>query len=291
MGDPRHDGRHAAPRVPRAHLLGGGVQALGGRSRFGLCLLGYIGKCSAPCVKRIGEEDHRALAEDFCDFMAGQTSQVRQPPRGGDEAGGAGGRVRAGGQAPRRPAGAGTRHREAGRGARRRHGLRRHRAGGGPAGGGGPGVLRARRPGLAASAATRCWTRWKKHDARRNSVEHFLGQVTAETPDEGRGGQQPADPPRGPGPRAAARPERDDAVAGRTPRRPRLGLRVPRRGDKKALLETVARNCARAEDAGPAQDPARQRPDHAEQGRWPRSRTGSAWTTRRCASSATTCPT
>jgi excinuclease ABC subunit C len=39
------------------------------------CLLGYIGKCSAPCVKRISAEDHRALAEDFCDFMAGQTSR------------------------------------------------------------------------------------------------------------------------------------------------------------------------------------------------------------------------
>ena len=39
------------------------------------CLLGYIGKCSAPCVKRISEEDHRRLAEDFCDFMAGQTNR------------------------------------------------------------------------------------------------------------------------------------------------------------------------------------------------------------------------
>jgi excinuclease ABC subunit C len=39
------------------------------------CLLGYIGKCSAPCVKRITEEEHRALAEDFCDFMSGQTSR------------------------------------------------------------------------------------------------------------------------------------------------------------------------------------------------------------------------
>src|SRR6201989_1175387 len=38
------------------------------------CLLGYIGKCSAPCVKRISAEEHRRLAEDFCDFMAGQTS-------------------------------------------------------------------------------------------------------------------------------------------------------------------------------------------------------------------------
>ncbi|GAA2402071.1 excinuclease ABC subunit UvrC [Streptomyces glaucosporus] len=37
------------------------------------CLLGYIGKCSAPCVGRISAEDHRRLAEDFCDFMAGRT--------------------------------------------------------------------------------------------------------------------------------------------------------------------------------------------------------------------------
>lgn len=37
------------------------------------CLLGYIGKCSAPCVGRISPEDHRELAEDFCDFMAGRT--------------------------------------------------------------------------------------------------------------------------------------------------------------------------------------------------------------------------
>jgi excinuclease ABC subunit C len=39
------------------------------------CLLGYIGKCSAPCVNRISAAGHRRLAEDFCDFMAGQTSR------------------------------------------------------------------------------------------------------------------------------------------------------------------------------------------------------------------------
>ncbi|MEU8027135.1 excinuclease ABC subunit UvrC [Streptomyces sp. NPDC049099] len=37
------------------------------------CLLGYIGKCSAPCVGRIDPEDHQELAEEFCDFMAGRT--------------------------------------------------------------------------------------------------------------------------------------------------------------------------------------------------------------------------
>jgi excinuclease ABC subunit C len=39
------------------------------------CLLGYIEKCSAPCVGRVDQEQHRALAEDFCDFMAGQTQR------------------------------------------------------------------------------------------------------------------------------------------------------------------------------------------------------------------------
>ncbi|HEY1699960.1 MAG TPA: excinuclease ABC subunit UvrC [Trebonia sp.] len=39
------------------------------------CLLGYIGKCSAPCVKRVTADEHRQLADDFCDFMSGQTSR------------------------------------------------------------------------------------------------------------------------------------------------------------------------------------------------------------------------
>ncbi|GGN68659.1 UvrABC system protein C [Streptomyces albiflavescens] len=37
------------------------------------CLLGYIGKCSAPCVERVSAEEHHDLAEEFCDFMAGRT--------------------------------------------------------------------------------------------------------------------------------------------------------------------------------------------------------------------------
>ncbi len=39
------------------------------------CLLGEIGKCSAPCVGRIGKEDHKAIALDFASFMAGNDSQ------------------------------------------------------------------------------------------------------------------------------------------------------------------------------------------------------------------------
>ena len=37
------------------------------------CLLGYIGKCSAPCVGTVTAEQHRAIVDDFCDFMAGKT--------------------------------------------------------------------------------------------------------------------------------------------------------------------------------------------------------------------------
>ncbi|MCG7527624.1 excinuclease ABC subunit UvrC [Streptomyces sp. OfavH-34-F] len=37
------------------------------------CLLGYIGKCAAPCVGRVTPEEHRELADGFCDFMAGRT--------------------------------------------------------------------------------------------------------------------------------------------------------------------------------------------------------------------------
>lgn len=41
------------------------------------CLLGDIGKCAAPCVGRIDEPDHRALAQSFGEFMAsGDTRHV-----------------------------------------------------------------------------------------------------------------------------------------------------------------------------------------------------------------------
>ena len=38
------------------------------------CLLGFIGKCAAPCVGDISEAEHRRLAEQFADFMAGNTA-------------------------------------------------------------------------------------------------------------------------------------------------------------------------------------------------------------------------
>ncbi len=40
------------------------------------CLLGYIGKCSAPCVGRVSADQHRQIVDDFCDFMAGKTDAM-----------------------------------------------------------------------------------------------------------------------------------------------------------------------------------------------------------------------
>jgi excinuclease ABC subunit C len=40
------------------------------------CLLGYIGKCSAPCVGRVSADEHRDIVADFCDFLAGKTDHM-----------------------------------------------------------------------------------------------------------------------------------------------------------------------------------------------------------------------
>ncbi len=40
------------------------------------CLLGYIDKCSAPCVGRIDADHHRAIVDDFCSFVGGQSTVV-----------------------------------------------------------------------------------------------------------------------------------------------------------------------------------------------------------------------
>ncbi len=40
------------------------------------CLLGYIDKCSAPCVGRISEEDHRAVAERVCAVLGGDAKSL-----------------------------------------------------------------------------------------------------------------------------------------------------------------------------------------------------------------------
>ncbi|MCO1658799.1 excinuclease ABC subunit UvrC [Pseudonocardia humida] len=40
------------------------------------CLLGYIDKCSAPCVGTVSAEQHRDIVDDFCDFLSGRTDRL-----------------------------------------------------------------------------------------------------------------------------------------------------------------------------------------------------------------------
>ncbi len=40
------------------------------------CLLGYIDKCSAPCIGRVSAEEHRKIVMDFCDFLSGKTDRL-----------------------------------------------------------------------------------------------------------------------------------------------------------------------------------------------------------------------
>jgi excinuclease ABC subunit C len=54
------------------------------------CLLGDIGKCAAPCVGRISKEDHKSIALDFASFMGGQdrtfTARLEKSMREASEA-------------------------------------------------------------------------------------------------------------------------------------------------------------------------------------------------------------
>jgi excinuclease ABC subunit C len=40
------------------------------------CLLGYIEKCSAPCVGRVSAEQHRRIVENFAEFLGGRTDRM-----------------------------------------------------------------------------------------------------------------------------------------------------------------------------------------------------------------------
>ena len=103
VGDPRHR-RPAAAGLPRPYLLRRRLQERRAHGRP--CLLGYIGKCSAPCVGRVTPEEHRELAEDFCDFMAGRTGTYIRRLEKQMTAGRRGDGVREGGPAARRHGGA-----------------------------------------------------------------------------------------------------------------------------------------------------------------------------------------
>ena len=217
------------------------------------CLLGYIGKCSAPCVGRVGAAEHRCLAEEFCDFMAGQTGKFTR-------------RLEA---EMRRAAAA----QEYERAARLRDDIQAlHRALEKQAVVLGDGtdcdVIALAEDQLEAAVQVfyvrggrvrgqRGWVVDKVEDISTGElVEHFLGQVYGDdrvAAEPAGPGQALAGPGSAPGPGAVPRevlvPVRppdaavvEEWLAAR--RGGRVSLRVPQRGDKRALLETVARNAA-----------------------------------------------
>ena len=40
------------------------------------CLLGYIDKCAAPCIGRVTPAEHRVIVDELCDFLAGRTDAI-----------------------------------------------------------------------------------------------------------------------------------------------------------------------------------------------------------------------
>jgi excinuclease ABC subunit C len=205
------------------------------------CLLGYIDKCSAPCVNRISAEEHRRLAEDFCDFMAGQTSRFA-------------GRL----EAEMRQA---AREEEFERAARLRDDLRAlERAIEKQAVVLGDGtdcdVIALAEDQLEAAVQVfyvrggrvrgqRGWVLDKIEEVTpAGLVEQFLGQVYADSP----AGTEAVNAGI---PREVLVPELPPDPATMTQwlserRGGPVSLRVPRRGDKRALLETVARNAGQS---------------------------------------------
>ncbi|GGV21761.1 UvrABC system protein C [Actinomadura cremea] len=197
------------------------------------CLLGDIGKCSAPCVGRVTPDEHHALAEDFCAFMAGDTGRF----------------IKSIEAAMREAAG----EQEYERAARLRDDMRA--------------LERAlEKQAVVLPDSTDCdmiafaedelvaavqvfyvrggrirgqrgWVVDKVEDVTTaDLVEHFLIQIYGESDSVPREVLVPELPPE-PDPMAELLTERRGGP---------VRLRVPRRGDKKALLETVERNAHEA---------------------------------------------
>ncbi|HLU34056.1 MAG TPA: excinuclease ABC subunit UvrC [Natronosporangium sp.] len=206
------------------------------------CLLGDIGKCSAPCVGRVDAAQHRRIVEDFCEFMAGRADDlVRRLERQMYEA---------------------SEALEFERAARLRDDLAAVRRAMEkqavvlPDGTDADVVAFADDPLEAAVQVfhvrggrvrgQRGWVVEKTEELSLGDlVHHFCRQVYGEAGEAapGEGGPAPDVP------REVLVPELPadvDALADWLSQRrgARVTLRVPRRGDKKALLETVARNAA-----------------------------------------------
>ncbi|PRX90918.1 excinuclease ABC subunit UvrC [Allonocardiopsis opalescens] len=218
------------------------------------CLLGDIGKCAAPCVGRVTEDEHRAIAEDFCSFLAGDTGRyIRELER----------RMRAA-----------AAEQEYERAARLRDDVQA--------------LQRAlEKQAVVLGERTDCdvialaedpleaavqvfYVRGGRIRGQRgwvvdrveevgsaDLVERFLAQIYGPQFDGAAPGEAPggsADPADGPVPEGTAAIPREVLVPELPPdhealaellsrgRGSRVEVRVPRRGDKKSLMETVARN-------------------------------------------------
>jgi excinuclease ABC subunit C len=222
------------------------------------CLLGYIGKCSAPCVGRISAAEHRHLAEEFCDFMAGQTGKFIRRLEG-----------------QMREAAAAEEYERAARLRDDIQALQRalEKQAVVLPDGTDCDVIALAEDQLEAAVQVfyvrdgrvrgqRGWVVDKVEDVTTEElVEHFLGQVYDDDPVASDGVSRVGTGRPGPGNRAARRPGESRSAIPRevlVPRLPpesatmeewlaarrggRVSLRVPQRGDKKALLDTVARN-------------------------------------------------
>ena len=274
----RETARPAAAGLPGAHLLSRRLQA---RRPDRPALPARLHRQVLGALRRPGQRrgaparSPRTSATSWparpARSSAGSSSEMRTAA---DEHG-----VRAGRPAARRHRGAAAGDGEERGRARRRHRRRRDRAS--PRTSSRP-PSRSSTSAAAGSAASAAGSSTRSRTSTTGDlVEQLLQQLYGE-----RDAATPV-PARGPGARRCpSRRRAGRRVADRAAAARRVDLRVPQRGDKRALMETVA--AQRAAGAGAAQDQARLRPDHPRAARWRRCRRPSAWTRRRCASSAST---
>ena len=228
------------------------------------CLLGYIGKCSAPCVGRVSADEHRGSSRTSATSWPGRPARFIRRLEARDARGGGGRGVRAG-----RPA------------ARRHRALRRAMEkqavvlGDGTDGD----VVAFAEDQLEAAVQVfhvrggrvrgqRGWVVDKVEDVTPPSWSSSSWARSTARTRRCSGGDVPAQrrrrtavPARGA--RPGLPPDADGVADGCAARRgSRVSLRVPQRGDKRALLETVARNAAESLTQHKTQ--ARQRPDHPQ---------------------------
>ena len=205
------------------------------------CLLGYIDKCSAPCVGRVDADEHRAHRRGLLRLHGRQHRQVRQAARAPDEGRRRRDGLRAGGPAPRR-------HRRAATGR-----WRRTRS------------CSPTAPTPTSSPSPR--TSWRPRSRCSTSAAAGCAASAAGWSRRGRGHRRAGRAPAAAGVRRRVRPRgcrvRCSCPCCRpTPtcssqwlsglRGAQVDLRVPQRGDKTALMETVAPQ--RRAGAGAAQD-------------------------------------